>query len=283
VDQVSLPPAAPAGLAAAAVSSSQVNLSWSDRSGDEVGFRIERKIGTGGTYAQVATVGADVTDYPDTGLAASTTYVYRVRAYNSSGESAWSNEASATTPAAPAGQAVTGFALINADTDQPVAGYDPLLSGAVLDLSALPTRNLNVRANTSPAAVGSVRFGYDGNANFRTENAGPYALAGDTGGNYYAWTPASGTHSLTATPWSGSGATGTMGTPLTITFSVLGGAAKELWSIEEGAEEEVAGEEPPAAVMVAEDGGGGDFSCGLLGIEFLLPLVLLRIPRRRPS
>ena len=39
--------------------------------------------------------------YTDTGLAASTTYQYRVRAKNSSGVSAWSNTASATTFAAP--------------------------------------------------------------------------------------------------------------------------------------------------------------------------------------
>jgi hypothetical protein len=281
VDQVSLPPTAPGGLAAAAVSSSQVNLSWTDNSGDEAGFRIERKTGTGGTYAQIAAVGANVTGYADTGRSASTTYVYRVRAYNSSGDSAWSNEASVTTPAAPAGQAVTGFTLVNADTD---ADIGSLANGAILDLAALATRNLNVRANTSPAVVGSVRFGYDGISNFRTENAAPYALGGDTGGNYNAWTPATGTHSLTATPWSGSSASGTMGTPLTITFSVLGGAAKELWSVEEAAEEEVPGEEPPSVVS-AEDGGDGGGECGATGAEIFLVLGLLALRRgvrRRP-
>jgi subtilisin family serine protease len=94
---VSRPPA-PSNLAAAATSSSQINLSWTDNSYNETGFKIERKIGATGTYSQVATVGANVTTYSDTGLNGSTTYYYRVRAYKTAGDSSYSNEASATTP-----------------------------------------------------------------------------------------------------------------------------------------------------------------------------------------
>ena len=95
-------PAAPINLAASAVSSSQINLSWTDNSSNESGFKIERKTGSGGTYAQIATVGAGVTSYNDTGLSESTAYYYRIRATNGSGDSAYSNEANATTPASPA-------------------------------------------------------------------------------------------------------------------------------------------------------------------------------------
>ncbi|MBC7908881.1 MAG: fibronectin type III domain-containing protein, partial [Pyrinomonadaceae bacterium] len=94
-------PAAPTNLTATASSSSQINLSWSDTANNESGFRIERKTGAGGTYAEIATVGANVTSYSNTGLAASTTYFYRVRAYNATGNSAYSNEANATTNATP--------------------------------------------------------------------------------------------------------------------------------------------------------------------------------------
>jgi hypothetical protein len=113
------------------------------------------------------------------------------------------------------------FTLINADTDQPITAFDPLNDGATLNLATLPTTNLNVRANTYPSTVGSVQFGYDGNPNYRVESVVPYALEGDSGGDYAAWTPSIGSHALTGTPYSGSGASGTPGTPLTINFDVI--------------------------------------------------------------
>jgi len=128
--------------------------------------------------------------------------------------------ATSTNPA-PAGQSVVSFTLINADTDQPIAGFNPLTSSAVLNLATLPTRNLNIKANTSPAVVGSVRFGLDGSSNYRTESGSPYALAGNSGSNYRAWTPSLGSHTLTATPYTRSDARGTAGTPLTVTFTVV--------------------------------------------------------------
>jgi hypothetical protein len=102
------PLSAPSGLAATAASASQINLTWTDHSGAETGFSIERSTTSGAGYALVATAGANATAYSDTGLSASATYYYRVRAYNSSVNSAYSNEASATTPAAPAASAGGG-------------------------------------------------------------------------------------------------------------------------------------------------------------------------------
>jgi hypothetical protein len=91
-------PAALSGLSASASSTSQIDLSWTDNSGGETGFKIERKTGAGGTYIEIATPSANTTTYSDTGLSASTTYYYRARAYNASGNSTYSSEASATTP-----------------------------------------------------------------------------------------------------------------------------------------------------------------------------------------
>jgi PKD repeat protein len=93
------PPNVPTGLSAAAASASQINLSWTDMSDDETGFAIERSTG-GGTWALLATVGANVPSYANTGLTASTTYQYRVRAVNGAGESGYTNTAGATTQAA---------------------------------------------------------------------------------------------------------------------------------------------------------------------------------------
>src|SRR5438105_2869768 len=94
------PPTAPTNLAATAASSTQVNLSWTNTSTTQTGVKIERST-DGVTFAQIALAGATAVSYSDAGLSASTTYSYRVRATNASGDSAYSNTASATTPAPP--------------------------------------------------------------------------------------------------------------------------------------------------------------------------------------
>jgi hypothetical protein len=72
------------------VSASQINLAWTDNSNNETGFTIERP--TDGTnFSPVITVGANVTSYSDTGLAASTKYYYRVDATNAGDDSPDSN------------------------------------------------------------------------------------------------------------------------------------------------------------------------------------------------
>lgn len=88
---------APTNLNATSVSASQIDLAWQDHSGIESGFRIERKDGLGGAWQEIAIVGASVTTYSDTGLAPSSLYVYRVRAYNGGTNSAYSNESGART------------------------------------------------------------------------------------------------------------------------------------------------------------------------------------------
>ena len=92
-------PTTPTNLVATAVSASQISLTWSFSLGTaSTVFKIERKTETGGSYTQVATV-RDATSYMDMNLTADTQYYYRVKASNSAGDSGYSNEADATTPA----------------------------------------------------------------------------------------------------------------------------------------------------------------------------------------
>ena len=95
-------------------------------------------------------------------------------------------------------QEVASFSLINADTDQIIPGYENW-TGGTLNLADIGTSNLSVIANTDPSTVGSVRFALDGNSNFKTESSAPYAIAGDSNGDYLPWTPSLGAHTLTAT------------------------------------------------------------------------------------
>ncbi len=91
-------PDAPANLSAVAFSSTSVNLSWSDQSENETGFLIHRStVGGDSGFSTITTTSADATSFTDTGLSPATEYFYRVSATNSAGDSAASNEESATT------------------------------------------------------------------------------------------------------------------------------------------------------------------------------------------
>ncbi len=120
-------------------------------------------------------------------------------------------------------QQVTGFVLIDSNTEQEVK---PISDGAVISLASLPSSKVNIRAVTSPPSVGSVVFELSGTQRKTyTDRAAPYALHGDDGsGNYYYgnWNPpATGSYTLKATPYSGSDGSGTPGIPLTISFTIV--------------------------------------------------------------
>src|ERR1019366_8891796 len=121
-------PAAPGNFAAGESSvnpQTQINLYWQDNSNNEAGFQIFRSSDGGVTFAQLATVGPNVTSYQDTGLAAGAEYYYYVKAWNASGTSAASNtdrtftaDSTVTTgPAPPAPTNVAaGQSLVNPRT-----------------------------------------------------------------------------------------------------------------------------------------------------------------------
>jgi hypothetical protein len=125
-----------------------------------------------------------------------------------------------TSSPTPSTQSVQDFTLINTTTQMPVSGDDPIPNGATINL-AQTGGSLNIRANTAPALVGSVIFGYDGNTNYHTENAAPYDIPGDTNGVYAGFTPTLGSHTVTATAYSAANGGGTKGGVSTVTFTVV--------------------------------------------------------------
>ena len=75
-------PSAPTNLTARAVSSSQINLSWTDNSTNENGFVIERSTSSTSGFIQIASIWPNMTTYSNTGLSVGATYYYRVSAIN---------------------------------------------------------------------------------------------------------------------------------------------------------------------------------------------------------
>ncbi|MCJ7591366.1 MAG: M12 family metallo-peptidase, partial [Woeseiaceae bacterium] len=94
-------PSAPSGASATATAYNSVTARWNDNSDNETGFKLERS-GNGVDFTEIATLGAGTTSYVDNGVIASSNFYYRARAYNSVGNSGYSNTASVTTPAVPA-------------------------------------------------------------------------------------------------------------------------------------------------------------------------------------
>ncbi|KAA9132739.1 M6 family metalloprotease domain-containing protein [Marinihelvus fidelis] len=95
-----VPPADPSGFSASAASASRIDLAWSDNADNENGYRLERSPNGSSGWSVIASLGANTSGYSDTGLAASTTYFYRVAAFNGAGDSAYAG-GSATTDAPP--------------------------------------------------------------------------------------------------------------------------------------------------------------------------------------
>ncbi|HEX8531866.1 MAG TPA: T9SS type A sorting domain-containing protein, partial [Cytophagales bacterium] len=121
--------------------------------------------------------------------------------------------------------AVTSFTLVDADTGEDLGEIE---DGDVIFLADLPSGNLNIRANTMPAKVGSVVFEYNeylSSPGLRVvENLPPYALGGDfnTDPAEYRTLADSlvdeGIYSLLATPYAEAGGKGAAGQPLRVLF-----------------------------------------------------------------
>ncbi len=142
-------------------------------------------------------------------------YVFRLAVTNNKGITAYDEINVNVT-----GQLVYEFRIVEGGTSGIGFTID---DGDTVDLASYNPENLNFEAVTIPSPVGSVRFNYDGT--IRTENQAPYAFYGDIGGVYNGGPITTGNHTLSAVPYTGSGATGSAGLSKTISFRVVNGAS----------------------------------------------------------
>ena len=87
-------PNGPSELMVVLAAYNRIELKWADRSAVEDGYHVERQdITSGGGYVTIGTLEKSVTNYLDRGVSPENQYSYRVRAYNESGLSPYSNAA----------------------------------------------------------------------------------------------------------------------------------------------------------------------------------------------
>ena len=162
------PPSTPTNVSATAVSSSQINVSWT-ASTDNVGV-AGYKVFRNGSLVKTTTA----VSYSDTGLAASTMYSYTVAAFDAAGNvSPQSTAVSATT--------------LTPDTTPPTVSITAPAGGATV------SNTITVSANASDnVAVADVQFQLDGVNLGPDLTAAPYSISWDT------TTVGNGSHTLTA-------------------------------------------------------------------------------------
>lgn len=132
------------------------------------------------------------------------------------------NDVSLYSESAPEVLTVLEFRLVDAVNDVELFTISP---GMAIDVNELPTNQLNVVAVTTDD-VESVFLTIDGaKAGSRTENFAPYALFGDSNGNFFGMQLPLGGYNLNATPYSGNNREGDSGTPLEISFSLVEGTS----------------------------------------------------------
>jgi hypothetical protein len=162
-------PIAPINLICATISSSQINLGWTDRSTNETAFKVERATAAAGPWTYIGATTA--IGYGDSGLLAARTYYHRVQAYNAYGNSAYTNTSVCTTqggtgvPAAPTGLTATAVSLSQikltwADTSSNESGFKIERSTATAPWAQIGTTGANVASFASTGLTGSTTYSY---------------------------------------------------------------------------------------------------------------------------
>lgn len=144
-------PPAPTDLRVTAVTSSRVDLAWTDNSNNELGFKVERSF-DGQTFNEIATVDPNVTTFSDTTVVPGTLYFYRVFAVNNFGNSAPTNVVDALTPQPPP----PPIPVISVSPDSVDFGIVRSMATATVTVSNTGGAALQITDITNPAAPFSI-------------------------------------------------------------------------------------------------------------------------------
>lgn len=153
-------PLEPDSLGASLAAGGGVALSWQDRSHNEAGFEVWRTAGAAGVWESIAQTVADATGHLDPAVAPATLYTYKVRAFNSWGNSGFSGESGLVTPPPAEG---CGFELIVEDAAIRLDGVEASVGGThPADRRALLAGSVSAWIRSPPGNPHPVRvvFGF---------------------------------------------------------------------------------------------------------------------------
>lgn len=96
-----VPPSTPSNARAILITTTEIDLDWTDNSNNEDGFKIFRKNGLAGTFGLVTTLPTNSASYKDMGLVPGSAYDYHIQAFNIAGFSGLADLSTVTLPLAP--------------------------------------------------------------------------------------------------------------------------------------------------------------------------------------
>ena len=188
-------PTAPTNLTITTLSTNQLRLNWRDNSDNESGsgFKIERRVGSSGSFSQIATAGANIVTYTDSGLSADTTYNYRVCAYNAGGNSSYSNVASGTTASVPPPPSKPDLVVTDIKFYKPQTNIETIPQAGQLVTCKAILRN---QGSVSTGRGFNVKWHLDGTQIGYGSHTALAAGATSNGNVSYDWIPTAGSHTL---------------------------------------------------------------------------------------
>lgn len=159
LSEIEVKPLPPSDLILKMVSKDLIELTWTDNSTNETGFKIERKIDSG-NFVEIGSTGKDVTIFSDREIILNTNYAYRIYSLNNEGKSiSYSNEATiktinfptltTTTPTEVTFNSAKSGGLITLDGGSPVNARGVVWNTIINPTVSLPTKTINDNNNQS--------------------------------------------------------------------------------------------------------------------------------------